>query len=125
MILCRSAAKVNLTLDVLARRADGYHELRSIVHTVGWWDVLGYEFGIGPGLSLRCNDSRLYGEDNLCLKAARAWLSASQAIRPVRFNGLRITLQKMIPAGAGLGGGSGNAAATLLALNRHFDNSRC
>ena len=121
MMICRSAAKINLTLDLLAHRPDGYHELQSIVHTVGLWDTLTFEFDFGPGFSLRCNEPNLSGDDNLCLKAARAWLSATRerGLR-LRFNGLRITLQKTIPAGAGLGGGSGNAAATLRALNADF-----
>jgi 4-diphosphocytidyl-2-C-methyl-D-erythritol kinase len=117
MISCRSFAKVNLTLDVLERRADGYHELQSVVHAVGLWDVLHFEFS-GAGFSLRCNDAELENDDNLCLRAARAWQKAAN----IAVSGLKITLQKSIPAGAGLGGGSGNAAATLRALNRHFDD---
>jgi 4-diphosphocytidyl-2-C-methyl-D-erythritol kinase len=124
MLTCRSAAKINLNLDLLACRPDGYHELQSVVHSIGLWDAITFEFDFGPGFSLRCNEPNLAGDDNLCLKAARAWLAATRAegLR-MRFNGLRITLQKNIPSGAGLGGGSGNAAATLLALNRHFDNA--
>jgi len=117
ILSCRSFAKVNLTLDILARRADGYHELQSIVHTVGLADTLRFEFGAGTGVSLLCNDVQLRGDDNLCLRAARAW---QEAARGVELGEVRITLEKQIPAGAGLGGGSGNAAATLRALNRHF-----
>lgn len=124
MLICRSAAKVNLTLDVLRRRDDGYHELQSVAHTVGLWDTLRFEFADITdisGLELRCNIQNLETDDNLCLKAARAWLDAvydlyGWMLRP----GTRITLHKTIPSGAGLGGGSGNAAATLLALNHLY-----
>jgi len=116
MLICRSPAKINLCLDVLSRRDDGYHELQSVAHTVGLWDTLAFEFG-GAGFSLRCNDAALETQDNLCWHAARAWQSATQ----IEIGGLKIALQKIIPSGAGLGGGSGNAAATLLALNRKFD----
>lgn len=122
MITCLSGAKVNLSLDVLSRRADGYHELQSIVHTVGLWDKLLFEFGVGHGFSLRCSVPHLSGDDNLCVKAARAWLAEAHKRGPVRLRDLRITLQKTIPTGAGLGGGSGNAAATLLAINHQFDD---
>lgn len=133
---CRSSAKINLTLDVLSRRADGYHELQSIAHTIGLWDWLHFDFSFDTSknrvarsddLSLQCNDANLQSDDNLCLKAARAWLAAARDARETSkdaalddFVGARIMLEKNIPHGAGLGGGSGNAAATLLAFNRGF-----
>lgn len=120
MLVCRSSAKINLTLEVLSRRDDGYHLLQSVVHSIGLWDTLYFEFGIGPGFSLRSNWPALMTEDNLCLRAARAWTEAASAKTPQRFGGVRITLNKSIPLGGGLGGGSGNAAATLLALNEHY-----
>ena len=122
MLVCRSSAKINLTLEVLSRRVDGYHLLRSVVHSIGLWDTLYFEFGIGPGFSLRSNWPSLMTEDNLCLQAARAWTEAAAAKTPQRFAGVRITLNKTIPLGGGLGGGSGNAAATLLALNSQYQN---
>lgn len=121
-LTCRSAAKVNLTLDIISQRSDGYHELQSVVHTIGLWDTLTFEFGIEPDFTFRCNEPALETDDNLCLKAARAWLKAACQIRMMRFKGVRITLDKQIPSGAGLGGGSSNAAATLLALNQSFNN---
>jgi 4-diphosphocytidyl-2-C-methyl-D-erythritol kinase len=120
MLICRSAAKVNLTLDVLSRRPDGYHELSSIVHTVGLWDTLCFQQTESGTFELRCNRPELETEDNLCLKAARLWLQATGEAGHVNWNGTRITLKKNIPSGAGLGGGSGNAAATLLALTRLY-----
>jgi 4-diphosphocytidyl-2-C-methyl-D-erythritol kinase len=62
------------------------------------------------------------GDDNLCLMAARAWHEAAQPMLHQRFGGVRITLEKTIPSGAGLGGGSSNAATTLVALNTFFDD---
>ena len=114
-LIARSPAKINLTLDVLGLRADGYHELRSVVHTIGLYDTIRFNFG-GAGLRFTCDKSELCGDDNLCLKAARLWEIAANRVLDCE-----IELHKTIPTGAGLGGGSGNAAATLLALNRHFD----
>ncbi|MDF2440940.1 MAG: 4-diphosphocytidyl-2-C-methyl-D-erythritol kinase [Abditibacteriota bacterium] len=114
MLHVRSCAKVNLTLDILSRRKDGYHELQSVVHTVGLWDTLSVE--ADTRFSLECNVPALEGDDNLCLKAGRLWLETAQDYAP-RLHGARIVLNKRIPFGAGLGGGSGNAAAVLLALN--------
>ena len=123
MLLYRSPAKINLSLDVLSQRPDGYHELQSVVHCIGLFDTISLDMAGSPGLSLRCSDASLGGDDNLCLKAARAWLGAVKAQQGQRsyFPGIRITLDKKIPTGAGLGGGSGNAAATLLALNQFFE----
>ncbi|HVF85915.1 MAG TPA: 4-(cytidine 5'-diphospho)-2-C-methyl-D-erythritol kinase, partial [Abditibacteriaceae bacterium] len=67
--------------------------------------------------SFHCDQSELQSDDNLCLKAARLWSQAAHRVLDCR-----ISLQKTIPTGAGLGGGSGNAAATLVALNSRFDN---
>ena len=112
-----SPAKINLTLDVVGTRDDGYHELRSLVHTVGIFDTITLRFG-GEGLRFRCDNAQLCGDDNLCLKAARAWQNAAHRVLDVE-----ITLEKTIPTGAGLGGGSSNAATILKALNTHFDNA--
>lgn len=122
MLFYRSPAKINLSLDVLSRRPDGYHELQSVVHCIGLFDTIGIDTSSSSEFSLRCNDAGLSGEENLCLRAARAWRRAVKHSGDGRsyFPGLRITLDKKIPVGAGLGGGSGNAAATLLALNDHF-----
>ncbi len=123
MLLYRSPAKINLSLDILSRRTDGYHELQSVVHCIGLYDTISIDMSGSSGLSLRCSDASLGGDDNLCLKAARAWLQTAKALEGKRsyFPGIRITLDKKIPVGAGLGGGSGNAAATLLALNEYFE----
>lgn len=94
-------AKVNLTLEVFGERSDGYHALRSVVAPVSLGDTLEIE----PADGLSCDTG--YADD-LCLRAARA-------LDPRR--GARIRVTKRIPAGGGLGGGSADAAATLVALN--------
>ncbi len=109
----QSAAKVNLSLDILGQRADGYHELASIVHTVGIWDEIELELNRNGAISFSCNRPELAGDDNLCVRAVGKWNEATGDAF-----GAKIHLEKRIPTGAGLGGGSGNAAAMLLALNQ-------
>ncbi len=123
MLVFQSPAKINLSLDILARRADGYHELQSVIHCIGLFDTISLDMTGSAGLSFRCSDANLSGDDNLCLQAARAWFQAAKSLEGKRsyFPGVRITLDKKIPVGAGLGGGSGNASATLLALNEYSD----
>lgn len=96
-------AKINLTLEVLGKRADGYHALRSLVYPISLADTLEIEPGDAPGVSTDTG----YGENDLIVKAARLL-----GDRP-----LRVRVVKRIPTGGGLGGGSADAAATLLALN--------
>jgi 4-diphosphocytidyl-2-C-methyl-D-erythritol kinase len=106
-------AKINLRLEILGKRADGYHELRTIFQTVSLHDTLTFRPTRGAGISLviRGNDalSREAAEKNLVYRAADA-LRRELKIRP----GVEIVLQKRIPAGRGLGGGSSDAAAALL-----------
>lgn len=109
----QSAAKINLSLDILSRRADGYHELASVVHTVGIWDTIEIELNQNGAITFGCNISELQGDDNLCVRAVGKW----NHVTGENF-GAQIHLHKHIPTGAGLGGGSGNAAAILLALNQ-------
>ncbi len=106
-----SFAKVNLSLKVLGRRADGYHELRTVFQTVGLHDRIHFEFTPARrGLTIELEDE-LAIPDNLVLRAARRFCE-SEGVR----GALRMRLEKRIPMGAGLGGGSSNAAAVLLAL---------
>jgi 4-diphosphocytidyl-2-C-methyl-D-erythritol kinase len=107
-------AKVNLSLEVRRRRADGYHELRSLMVKVGLYDRLRFAPAPDGVLSLSCDVPGLScGEDNLIVKAARL-LQA----RAGRARGARIRLSKRIPMAAGLAGGSADAAAALLGLKR-------
>jgi len=108
----RAPAKVNLYLRVLGRRRDGYHDLETVFHTVGLFDDL--SFSTAPRLSLASSGvPSPGGDDNLCLKAARLLL-----VRTRKRLGAKIRLHKRIPTGAGLGGGSADAAACLVGLNR-------
>lgn len=107
----RSYAKINLTLDILQRRDDGYHDIRSIMQTITLHDVLTVRLG-GDGIRCRCDRGDIpTGEDNLAVAAARVF-----ADRIGYLGGMEISIEKHIPVGAGLGGGSSNAAATLRAL---------
>lgn len=98
-------AKVNLTLEVLGRRDDGYHALRSVVQPISLADEL--ELTEADGIS--CDSGY---EDDLCVKAARTLARVSGVTR-----GVRISVKKRIPVGGGLGGGSADAAAVLVALD--------
>jgi 4-diphosphocytidyl-2-C-methyl-D-erythritol kinase len=113
-LVVRTAAKVNLALDVLGKRPDGYHELSTVMQAVDLFDRLTVE--PSETLSLSTSDSTLPTDDaNLVVRAARA-LGEAAGVR----RGARIRLDKRIPVAAGLGGGSSDAAATLWALNRFW-----
>lgn len=117
MIKVEAHAKVNLTLDVCARRADGYHELKTVMHEIPLADEITLEFSDGGALSCTTNLPYIRSGTNLALRAARAFYERT-GIR----EGLSISIKKRIPVGAGLGGGSADAAAVLRALNvRHGD----
>ena len=107
-------AKINLTLEVLGRRADGFHEIRTVTQTIDLHDRL--EIEDAPGLSVECDDPSLRGDSNLVWQAATA-LAGRAGILPHA----RILLRKAIPVGMGLGGGSSDAAAALLALDRLWE----
>jgi 4-diphosphocytidyl-2-C-methyl-D-erythritol kinase len=112
-----SPCKVNLLLNILGKRADGYHELETVMHPVPLCDQLSFERA-GGGFLLSCSDARLpVNSKNLVLQAAVLFAKAA-GLAPA--DGVRIHLQKNIPVAAGLGGGSGNAAITLLGLNELF-----
>lgn len=115
-ITVHAPAKVNLSLEVLGRRADGYHELRTVFQAAGLFDALTVEDA--PGLSLTVEGDAPGSGDNLVLRAARALIERTPEGGE---RGAHIHLRKNIPAGAGLGGGSSDAAATLLVLNRMWD----
>ncbi len=111
-------AKVNLTLDVLGKRPDGYHDLRSIMQTVSIRDDVTLTLGTKEPWKLTCNWETLpQGSENLAWKAAEVFFQNARRDP----EGLTIDLFKRIPAQAGLGGGSADAAAVLRALNRHYD----
>ncbi len=107
----RSFAKINLHLQVIGMRADGYHELRTVFQTIELHDVLRFT-ALPEGVELTVTGAALpAGAGNLVHRAATAYLSRWAADR-----GVAVELEKRIPAGGGLGGGSSDAATTLLAL---------
>ena len=111
----QSPCKVNLLLNVLGKRADGFHELETVLQPVAWCDELQLERG-GTGIQLTCNHASLpVDSTNLVYRAADAFLKTSECSE-----GVRIHLEKRLPLAAGLGGGSANAANTLLGLNDLF-----
>ncbi len=109
MITCTAYAKVNLALEVVGRRSDGYHEIVTLLQTVSLHDTV--RVAPAADLSLSCDVPALAGADNLALRAAVLLQQRCGARQ-----GAAIHLQKRIPVAAGLGGGSSDAAATLLAL---------
>ncbi len=107
----RAYAKINLSLDVTAKRRDGYHELLSVMQTVSLCDTLTVT-RVEKGYTLDTGGVLDAGESNLVTRAVRGYFAASQ--EPF---GVAVKLEKRIPMQAGLGGGSADAAATLRALN--------
>lgn len=110
-----SFAKINLSLRVLGKRADGFHEIRTIFQTVSLCDYL--TFGESDRILLTCDDEKIPTDDkNLIVKAAKL-LREGYAVK----KGAAIHLEKHIPAPGGLGGGSSNAAAALFGLTRLWE----
>lgn len=110
-------AKVNLTLDVMGRREDGYHDLQSVMQTVSIRDDIEIDVGTGKPWSLTCDKEGIpQDERNLAWKAAKVFCDTAK----VDPQGIAIRITKRIPSQAGLGGGSADAGAVLRALNRHF-----
>ena len=111
-MLLRAFAKINLDLRILGRRDDGYHEVQTILQTIDWWDEIhlepaGHLHFSGPGTP--------EDETNLIVRAVRAYERITGAAAPVE-----IRLVKNIPVGRGLGGGSSDAAVTMMGLQRLF-----
>ncbi len=112
-------AKLNLTLDVLGKRDDGYHDLRSVMQTVSIRDDVEIDIGTGKPWALQCTMEGIpTDERNLAWKAAKVFFERIGKDP----DGLEIRITKRIPTQAGMGGGSADAAAVLRALNRHYGN---
>lgn len=114
-VVVEAPAKINLHLRVLGRRADGFHDILSLFQALSLCDILDIRIGSGRGVRLS-GDFDCPPSENMIVRAARAYCRAA-GIR----DGMDIRAQKRIPSGAGLGGGSSDAAATLLALNRAYE----
>ena len=120
-IKVKAPAKINLTLEVLNRREDGFHDIRSIMHTINLYDYLTFsaEKADGIQIELSGNSSEIpYDEKNLVYKAVIKYLEKAE------ISDIKIVcyLEKNIPVEAGLAGGSTDAAAAFFALNKLFDN---
>ena len=112
-------AKLNLTLDVLGKREDGYHDLQSVMQTISIRDDVEIDIGTGKPWSLQCSVEGIpCDERNLAWKAAKVFFDTIKKDP----DGLEIRILKRIPMEAGMGGGSADAAAVLRALNKHYDN---
>jgi 4-diphosphocytidyl-2-C-methyl-D-erythritol kinase len=112
-------AKINLTLDVLGKRPDGYHDLKSVMQTISLRDDIEIDVGTGEPWSLECDKEGIpCDERNLAWKAAKVYCEALNKDP----DGLTIRITKRIPSEAGLGGGSADAAAVLRALNDYYGN---
>ncbi len=110
----RVPAKINLWLEIIRKRDDGYHELSSLMLPVGIYDCLELESRKGSGISMECDEPGVpLDASNLAWRAAEAFLNKVGSKI-----GVAIRINKNIPVAAGLGGGSADAAAVLLALNR-------
>ncbi|MBQ1183634.1 MAG: 4-(cytidine 5'-diphospho)-2-C-methyl-D-erythritol kinase, partial [Clostridia bacterium] len=111
----KAFAKVNLSLDVTGKRADGYHTLCSVFQSVSLCDIV--EIEKSDSISVKCSDTSLNGEDNLCNTAAVKFFQAAGIL-----GGADIFIEKHIPLAAGLGGGSADAGAVLKGLNELYGN---
>ena len=111
----KSPCKVNLLLNILGKRADGFHELETVMLPIGIYDEMSFARA-GSGLQLTCSHPELPADSkNLVHRAATSFLAAANIT-----DGVRIHLQKNLPLAGGIGGGSANAAVTFSALNELF-----
>lgn len=113
----KAYAKINLTLDVLGRREDGFHDLKSVMQTVSLHDTVELDLETGKEWTLSCGRPDIpCDERNLAWKAAKLFCDAASRDP----GGISIRITKNIPSGAGMGGGSADAAAVLRMLNRYY-----
>ncbi|MGE4384243.1 MAG: 4-(cytidine 5'-diphospho)-2-C-methyl-D-erythritol kinase [Endomicrobiaceae bacterium] len=114
-MIIQAPAKINLYLEIINKRNDGYHNIESIMHTVSLFDII--EFKPSENIELYCSDKTLpTDKTNLIYKTAVKFKEKYNIPK-----GITINLTKNIPMGAGLGGGSSDAAATIIALNEIWD----
>ncbi|ADY74070.1 4-diphosphocytidyl-2-C-methyl-D-erythritolkinase [Desulfurobacterium thermolithotrophum DSM 11699] len=115
-LILPSPAKINLSLWVKGKRVDGYHEIITVMHTINLMDIISLLPSNRLELSIKGNSSLPLDKSNLIIKACKLFQEAT-GIKPK----VKIKLEKKIPVGAGLGGGSSNAATTLKGLNLMYD----
>lgn len=112
----KARAKINLGLDVVRKREDGYHEVRMIMQMINLYDKITLRQSAEPGIQVRTNLAYLpVNEDNLVYRAAKLLMDEFQIS-----TGLEVELQKYIPVAAGMAGGSSDAAAVMVGVNRMF-----
>ena len=113
-LIIKTPAKINLGLNILRKRDDGYHDLETFFYPINLFDVL--TFSESPEFHFKCSEPNLNNENNLVIKAKQ--LLEAEIKMKIK---IKIDLQKQIPVGAGLGGGSSDAAAALIGINRFLD----
>ncbi len=113
---CKSYAKLNSCLHVINKRVDGYHNIESIFHTIDFYDTLNFKKNNLKKICFNTNSSHINSEINLVTKAFNIISNEYSQV-----TGLDVYLNKVIPIGSGLGGGSSNAAITLLSINKLFN----
>lgn len=106
-------AKVNLIMNVLGKRPDGYHQVETLMQAIDLCDTVDVELSEGSGIELSCSDKSLEGNDNLAVKAARIMAEKYEIRKKIS-----IKIEKRIPVAAGLGGGSADGAAVITALGK-------
>jgi 4-diphosphocytidyl-2-C-methyl-D-erythritol kinase len=110
-----SPAKINLFLQINAKRSDGYHDIESLMCCISLYDTIYLEFGTN-NIRIQCTNAQVpQNEDNLAFRAARLFFDKLN-----KNEGIKISIEKRIPVAAGLGGGSSNAAGVLMGLNRFY-----
>ncbi|MDD5021552.1 MAG: 4-(cytidine 5'-diphospho)-2-C-methyl-D-erythritol kinase [Endomicrobiaceae bacterium] len=113
-MILKAPAKINLYLEIINKRPDGYHNIESVMHTVGLFDILEFDLNNNPKIELSCSDKSLpVDSTNIVYKTAKK-MQKKYNIK----QGIKIHLTKNIPTGAGLGGGSSDSATTIKALNK-------
>ncbi len=120
-IKVKAPAKINLTLEIINKREDGFHNLKTIMHAISLYDILAFRSDVSDSIAINLygnSDEIPYNEKNLVYKAAMAFFNKAN-IKGAR---LDVYIEKNIPLEAGMGGGSSDAAATLVALNKLYEN---
>jgi 4-diphosphocytidyl-2-C-methyl-D-erythritol kinase len=115
-VAARSYAKINIGLAIGARRDNGFHDLQTVYQTVAAYDVIKVQFGKGTGIEIRCKDPRVPADEtNTCYRVAE------RVLKKLKLRGkLVITIEKNLPVQGGLGAGSSNGVATMLALEKEL-----
>ena len=112
----KANAKINLTLDIVGKRQDGYHLIDSVMQSVSLCDIV--DVKKGDNISVKCGDSNIDGKSNIAYKAAEKFFEFTDIS-----SGAEITIEKNIPLSSGMGGGSADAAAVIVALDKIYNTN--